>query len=229
VTLPAQTRIMKTFYLTTTGFLILLCISSPAQKPEVFNLQKLVKKKGIDVFNRQLTLIHEGSHKGIRLSKDYGEGIAWLKGVEFSNGILEFDARGEDVEGHSFVGIAFHARDNNTFDAIYLRPFRFNETDESLKGHSLQYIALPTYTWRVLREKFLNKFEHSIDPSPDPNSWVHVRIVIKDAAVSTYINGKKEPSLVVEKVSQISTGGVGFYVADTSGGDFANLTITKSN
>jgi len=223
---------MKNFNLPATGFLLLLnilSISSPAQKPEVFDLQKLVKNKGLEIFNRELSLINESSRVGIRLSKDYGEGIAWLKGVEFSNGIIEFDARGEDVEGHSFVGIAFHANGNKTFDAIYLRPFRFNETDESLRSHSIQYIALPNFTWQLLREKFPTKFEHTIDPSPDPNSWVHVRIVINGAVVSTYINGNQEPSLVVEKVNQISSGGVGFYVADTSGGDFANLTMTKTD
>jgi len=218
---------MKNFYLTATGFLILLSLSSFKPKPEEFNLRKLVKNKSIDVFNRELTLINEGSHKGIRLTKDYGEGIAWLKGVEFSNGTIEFDVRGEDVMQHSFVGIAFHAKDNETFDAIYLRPFRFKAPEEELRSHAIQYIALPTYTWRVLREKFPNKYEHAIDPSPDPNSWVHVRIVVNGSTVSTYINGQSEPSLVCEKVNQITSGAVGFYVADTSGGDFANLTITK--
>lgn len=32
------------------------------------------------------------------------------KGIEFSNGIIEFDVRGEDVIQHSFVGIAFHGK-----------------------------------------------------------------------------------------------------------------------
>jgi len=220
---------MKKIYFTSAGFLILLTLLSFTKKPGAFDLRKLAKNKGFDVVNRDLTIINEGSYKGIRLSKDYGEGIAWLKGVEFSNGIIEFDARGEDVEGHSFVGIAFHGKNNETYDAIYLRPFRFNEADDAMRSHSIQYIALPNYTWRVLREKFSNKFEHAIDPSPDPNSWVHVRMVIKGSAVSTYINGSKEPSLVVEKMSAISSGAIGFYVADTSGGDFANLTITEIN
>lgn len=220
---------MKKFYLALIGFLISLSFLSFKPKPEVFNLRKLSKNKGISIYNRELTFINEGSHKGIRLSKDYGEGIAWLKGVEFSSGTLEFDARGEDVEGHSFVGIAFHGKDNETFDAVYLRPFRFNEADEAMRSHSIQYIALPNFTWRVLREKFPNKFEHAINPSPDPNSWVHVRIVINGSTVSTYINGEREPSLVIEKVNQINSGAVGFYVADTSGGDFANLMITKTN
>ena len=220
---------MKKFYLTLTGFLIFLSISSFSQNAMVIDLHNAVLNKNIEVFNRELSRINEDSHLGIRLSKDKGEGIAWLKGIEFSNGILEFDVRGEDIQQHSFVGIAFHGKDDSTFDAIYLRPFQFNAEDVILKNRSIQYISLPDFTWRTLRAKFPDKYEHSIEPSPDPNSWVRVRIVIHGSTVSTYINGSQEPSLVVEKVTSVNSGLIGFYVADTSGGDFANITITKTN
>lgn len=220
---------MKKIYLTAIVFLIFLTHSSFSQDAKVIDLHKLVANKGVEVFNRELTLINERAHKGIRLSKAEGEGVAWIKGVEFSNGILEFDLRGENVKQHSFVGIAFHGKDNNSFDAVYLRPFQFKEQDQILRDRSIQYISLPEFTWRILREKFPNKYEDSIEPSPEPDSWVSVRIVIKDSTISTYINGNKEPSLVVEKVNQINSGSLGFYVADTSGGDFANLRITKTN
>lgn len=211
------------------GFLIVVSQSSFSQTKVAIDVDKLVKEKGIDVFNRELTLIRKGPDAAIRLSKAEGEGVAWIKGVEFSSGIIEFDVRGENVKQHSFVGIAFHGRSNDTFDAIYLRPFQFKEQDEVLRSRSIQYIALPEFTWRILREKSPGKYEHSIDPSPEPDSWVKIRIVVKDATVSTYVNENKEPSLVVEKVSQIKSGWIGFYVADTSGGEFANLTITKTD
>jgi hypothetical protein len=220
---------MKKIQLSITGILILLTISTFSQNTVAFDLHKRVNDKAIDVYNRELSLIDEESHSGIRLSKDIGEGIAWLKGVEFSNGIIEFDVRGEDVKQHSFVGIAFHGKNNDTFDAIYLRPFQFDEQDESLRSHGIQYISLPDFTWRTLRENFPDKYEYSIDPAPDPNSWVRVRIVIKDAVISAYVNGHKEPSLVVKKLTQLHTGLIGLYVGDTSGGDFANLTITKTD
>src|SRR6478672_10184022 len=120
---------MKIFHLAT-GLLILLTISSFSQSPMVIDLHNLVKNKGIEVFNRELSLINEQSHQGIRLSKDEGEGVAWLKGIEFSTGTLEFEVRGEDVKQHSFVGIAFHGQNNSTFDAVYLRPFQFRAQDE---------------------------------------------------------------------------------------------------
>jgi hypothetical protein len=220
---------MKKNYLITAVLFTFSTFLSFSQNAVVPDLHQLVKNNGIQVFNRELTLLHEESYSGIRLSKDEGEGIAWLKGIEFSNGIIEFDVRGEDVKQHSFVGIAFHGLDNETFDAIYLRPFQFKEKDKVLRSHGIQYISLPDFTWRTLREKFPDKYEHSIDPSPDPNSWVHVRIVVKDTVISTYINGNKEASLVVEKITSVTKGYVGFYVADTSGGDFANITITKTD
>lgn len=222
---------MKTYVLSASaiGIVILLVASSFSSKPQVIDLHKLVKHKGIQVYNRQLTLLKEDAHRGIRLSKDYGEGVAWIKDIEFSNGTIEFDVRGENIKQHSFVGIAFHGQNDSTFDAIYLRPFQFKEQDQVLRSRSIQYVALPEFTWRKLREKSPGKYEHSIEPSPDPDSWVKVRVVVKGAMVSTYINGSQDPSLVIEKVSPISRGTVGFYVADTSGGDFANLTITKAD
>ncbi|HKO79801.1 MAG TPA: family 16 glycoside hydrolase [Chitinophagaceae bacterium] len=220
---------MRKTYSTLPVLLALISISSFSQSPLAIDLHNSVKNKNIQVFNRELSLISEESHSGIRLSKNEGEGVAWLKGIEFSNGVLEFDVRGEDVKQHSFVGIAFHGKNDSTFDAIYLRPFQFKEKDEILKSRAIQYISLPDFTWRKLREKFPNKYEHSIQPAPDPNSWVRIRVVIKDSTITTYINGSKEPSLVVQKVTNLSSGSIGFYVADTSGGDFANITITKTD
>ncbi len=219
---------MEKYPFMSVSLFILISVSCFAQGPMKMDLRELYKANEIEVYNRDVTVINEKSYPGIRLSKDYGEGIAWLKGIDFSNGILEFDVRGEDVKQHSFVGIAFHAQNDSTFEAIYLRPFQFKSDDETLRSHSIQYIALPKFTWQVLRGNFPGKYEQAIDPSPDPNSWVRVRIAIKDATISTYINGEKEPSLVVEKFTPYTHGSVGFYVADTSGGDFANITITKT-
>ncbi len=208
----------------------LIFLTSPAfsQSREVIDLHKLVLSDGIEVFNRELSLINEESHKGIRLSKDLGEGVAWLKNFEFSEGTIAFDVRGEDIKQHSFVGLAFYGKDSDTFDAIYLRPFQFNEQNETIRNHGIQYISLPDFSWRILREKFPDKYEHAVEPAPDPNSWVSVRIIIKGSVISTYINGNPEPSLVVGKLTNRNTGSIGFYVADTSGGDFANLIITKT-
>jgi hypothetical protein len=222
--LKQDAKIVFAFVIFTTPFFY--CIS---QKQQTFDLHKLVSEKKINIFNRKLTTFKEGDRKGMRLSKAEGEGVAWLNGVEFSSGTIEFDVRGEDVKQHSFVGIAFHGVDNATFDAVYLRPFNFRTQDPVAKSHGVQYISLPEFTWRILRANFPDKYESIVLPEPDPNGWQHVRIVIEGVNVLVFINESKEPNLKVQKVTLTKGGAIGFYVADTSGGDFANLTITKSN
>lgn len=217
---------MKNNYLTLPALLFLLCFPAFAQSPLSINLYDALQRGDMEVYNRDISLLDEPSHQGIRLSKAEGEGVAWLKGIAFSEGIIEFEVRGENIKQHSFVGIAFHGKDNETFDAVYLRPFQFQEKNEVLQRRSIQYIALPEFTWRKLREHFPLKYEAGIDPAPDPNDWVKVRIEVEADVVSTYINGSKEPNLRIEKVSKTRTGAIGLYVADTSGGDFANLRIT---
>lgn len=200
-----------------------------AQIPVKIDIQSAVKNAQIEIFNRKMSLIDENAYPGIRLSKDTGEGVAWLKGIEFANGVIEFDVRGENLKQHSFVGLAFYGQDNLTYDAIYLRPFQFEADDEVLRKRSIQYISFPANTWRLLRENSPGKYENSIEPSPDPDAWIRMRIVIKDGTISTYINGNEKPCLVVEKLTKAKSGALGFYVADTSGGDFANISIIKTD
>lgn len=208
---------------------MLVISTGVAQNKQAYDLYKHATSKELQVYNRELTLINENNIRGIRLSKAYGEGIAWVNNLKFSEGTIEFDVRGEDTKQHSFVGIAFHAVNDSTFDAVYLRPFQFRETNETLRSHGIQYISLPEFTWRVLRAKFPDRYEHAVDPAPDPNGWVHVRLEIKGNTIRTFINGNSQPALVVEKLTAVTSGRLGFYVADTSGGDFANLVVTKTN
>lgn len=218
---------MKNFYLS--AILVLTGSVAFSQNTFSIDLHKAVQNKTIAVYNRDLTLINEAGHPGISLSKNCDEGIAWINGFEFSNGVIELEVRGEDIKQHSFVGIAFHGVNDSTFDCIYLRPFHFNAADEESKKKMIQYVSLPKYTWRLLRKKSPGKFENAIEPAPKPDSWVRVKVVVNGSKVSAYINGNKNPSLVVKKVTSGNTGAIGFYVADTSGGDFANLSITKTD
>src|SRR5258706_6193503 len=209
------------------GLLISIATASFAQtkgKSSV-DLKSLVDRKEIEVVNRGMSLIQDNSRVGVHLDEKDGDGVAWLKNIQFSNGTLEFDVKGKDVQGQSFVGIAFHGLNNTTYDAIYLRPFNFRAEDKIRKSHCVQYISHPTYTWNKLREEFPGKYEQPVDPAPDPNSWVHVRVVVASPKISVYINASSQPSLTVDKLSQRTTGSLGFWVGNGSGGDFANIKI----
>jgi len=196
-----------------------------AAASEVAGQQQAIEPEGLKVFNRSVSSLSDGARQGVRLSEHAGDGVAYLQGVEFTNGTIELDVRGKDVPQQSFVGVAFHGVDGTTYDAIYFRPFNFRAEDPARRGHAVQYIAQPIYPWQKLRAEQPGKYERAIDPVPDPNAWFHVRVVVTSPKVSVFVDDAKEPSLVIDQLSNRKKGLVGLWVGNNSGGDFANLKI----
>jgi hypothetical protein len=208
---------------------LLFAAACSAQKAKVItpDLPKLLTEKKITVINRNAGILTNSQNKnGIHLDAKDNDGVAWLNDLHFDNGILEFDVKGKNVMQQSFVGIAFHGLDDTTMDVIYFRPFNFQSQDPERKNHSVQYVSLPTYDWQKLRTDFPNKYEHSLNPSPQPDDWFHVRIVINTPTLSVYVNNNSNPDLIVEQLNDRKDGNLGFWVGNGSDGDFANLKIT---
>ena len=189
------------------------------------DLAKLADGNGLEVFHRTASSFSDGARTGLRLSENAGDGVAYLQGIEFSNGTIEFDVRGKDVQQQSFVGVAFHGVDGTTYDAIYFRPFNFKAEDLARRKRAVQYISHPTYTWQKLRAEHPGEYEQPVSPVPDPNAWFHLRVIVATPKVSVFVDQAKEPSLVVSQLSDRHTGRVGLWVGNNSGGDFANLKI----
>jgi len=187
------------------------------------DLAALAEGKGLKVFNRSLSALND--KKGVRLSESPGDGVAYLEGLEFANGAIEFDVRGKDVQGQSFVGVAFHGQDEKTYDAVYFRPFNFKAEDPARHAHAVQYISHPTYTWQKLRTEQPGKYEQSVSPAPDPNGWFHARVVVASPKVSVFVSDAKEPCLVVDQLSDRKKGLVGLWGGGSVGGDFASFKI----
>src|SRR5262245_6017950 len=192
------------------------------------DLAALAEGKGLKVFNRSLSVLSDGARKGVRLSESPGDGAAYLEGVEFADGAIEFDVRGKDVQQQSFVGVAFHGLDEKTYDAVYFRPFNFKTEDQARRLRAVQYISHPTYTRQKLRTEQPGKYEKPVSPPPDPNDWFHARVVVASPKVSVFVNDAKEPCLVVDQLSDRKKGLVGLWVGNTSGGDFANFKIVPA-
>ncbi|HEY5123566.1 MAG TPA: family 16 glycoside hydrolase [Ignavibacteria bacterium] len=221
-------KITNIFLTVTLGFITTLTGSGQgnAVKYDLFNMTENNK---LEVFNRIISSFADTDKKGIRFSKKENDGIAWLNGVEFSNGSIELDIRGKDAYQQSFVGIAFHGSDNKTLDVIYFRPFNFQSSDPVRKIHAVQYVSHPDNTWDILRNKYSGKYEKAVIPSPNGNEWFHVKILIKYPEVTVFVNGNSEPSLTIEKLNTRKTGKIGLWVGNNSDGDFANLQITPQN
>ena len=192
------------------------------------DLAALAAGKGLTVFNRTATALTDGAKKGLRLSANQGDGVAYLHGIEFGNATIECDIRGKDVQGQSFVGVAFHGVDGATYDAIYFRPFNFKTEDPARRVRAVQYVSHPAYPWMKLRAAHPGKYEQPVNPVPDPNGWFRARIVVASPKVSVFVDGAKEPCLVVDQLSDRKKGSVGVWVGNGSSGDFANLKISPA-
>jgi hypothetical protein len=196
-----------------------------ASRPD---LAALAEGKGLKLFNRSASVLTDGARRGLRLNESMGDSIAYVEGIEFADGTIEFDLRGKNVQQQSFVGVAFHGVDGTTYDAIYFRPFNFRAEDPARRVRAVQYISHPTYTWQKLRTEHPGRYEQPVNPVPDPTGWFRARVVVASPKVSVFVNDAKEPSLVVSQLSDRKKGLVGLWVGNGSGGDFANLTITPS-
>jgi hypothetical protein len=192
-----------------------------------YDLYDLNKNSKLQLFNRKLESIMDKEQKVVRFSESEGDGVAWIDAVNFTNGIIELDIKGKDVLQQSFVGVAFHGKDEKTLDAVYFRPFNFQSSDSVRRIHAVQYVSHPDFPWNVLRETQNGKYEKAIASAPNPNEWFHAKIIVDYPHVTVYINNNIEPCLSVDKLNDRKNGRIGLWVGNNSGGDFANLVITN--
>jgi len=114
-------------------------------------------------------------------------GAAILTGVEFRNGVIEYDAA---TTGHrSFVGVAFRLRQAPRFEYehFYLRPHQSGRFDATQYTPEIDGIA----AWQLYPD-----YNAPVDiPSGE---WIHVRLVVSGRHMETWVGDGTEPVQVVE-------------------------------
>ena len=200
-------------------------VAAAAQTPQRIDLAERLAAGTLRAVNRQVVKL-QGSRDGVHVSQSADPGLIWIEGSDFGEGTIEVDVRGRDVLQQSFVGVAFHGKDDNTYESVYLRPFNFRADDPVRHQHAVQYMASPDYDWPRLRKEFPEEFENPVDPSVAPTDWVPLRIVVKGSTIQVYVGAAKSPTLEARKLGQKNRGLVGLWTGNNSDGDFANLRIT---
>ncbi|UUF12394.1 MULTISPECIES: family 16 glycoside hydrolase [Flavobacterium] len=195
------------------------------QQRQTIELADLYKKAKLKPVNREIKIVSSDSGAYLKIAENKKEGLVWLTVKDFKNGTIEIEMRGKDVFQRSFIGIAFHGTDDSTYDAVYCRPFNFAAKDSVRRIHAVQYISHPDFTWDRLRKQSNAVFEKAIINPPDPNGWFTMKLVIDAATVKAYINNASQPSLTVKKRSSRTSGKIGLFTADSSGGDFKTIRI----
>ena len=153
------------------------------------------------------------------------DGLGILADIEFDKGIIEVELLGENNPGKSFIGIAFNIQNDNTYEAIYFRPFNFFSKEQIRKDHMVQYIYHPEFTWKILRNKRTGEFEDEISDPPNPDDWFKAVIKINDTKIEVYINEISEPVLSVDRLTSTKSNKIGIWTGFGSSGRFRNLVL----
>ena len=189
---------------------------------------KLVRltEDNLNVINRELAAV-DPNENTIELNAERSDGLAIVEDIAFTGGIIEIDLKGEDVQGKSFVGVAFNVENDSTYEAVYFRPFNFRSEEAIRRAHSVQYIHHPEKTWRYLRTNYEGRYEAEFPRRPDPDDWFAVRIVIDAETVTVYDAETSTELLSVERLTEPVSDRVALWTGFNSRGAFRDLRVTK--
>ncbi len=210
-------------------FSLLLPCSLLGQTRQTIELANLYNSANPRAVNRDVRIVSSDTGAYLKILESKKEGIVWLPFKDFKNGTIEIKMRGKDVFQRSFIGIAFHGVNDTTYDAVYCRPFNFFAADSVRRIHAVQYISQPFFTWEKLRKEKNGVFEKEIIDPPHPNDWFTMKLVVDNRTVKAYINNASQASLTVEKLNDRTSGKIGLFTADSSGGDFKTIKINHRN
>jgi len=205
--------------------IILLCMSLSSFGQLKVNLAAVLLEKQIKAVNRELS-VNDENQNAVEMNAAKGDGLAVLQEIDFATGTLEIELLGENNPGKSFIGIAFNIQDEETFEAVYFRPFNFVATEQIRNAHMVQYINHPEYTWYKLREERSGEFENEIPAPPNPDHWFKATIKVSEKAVEVFVDHNDEAVLNVERLTAGKSDRIGLWVGNGSSGRFRNLLVT---
>jgi hypothetical protein len=209
-----------------TGLLVIvfLCMTILSFGQQKINLATAFQEQQIKAVNRTLS-IYEKHPEAVEMNAAEGDGLGILKQIAFETGTIEVELLGENNPGRSFIGIAFNIQDEETFEAIYFRPFNFVATEQARKDHMVQYVNHPEYTWYKLREERTMEFENEIPAPPDPDAWFKAIIKVSEKHVAVFMDEDADPVLKVERLATLKSQKIGLWTGHGSSGRFRNLSI----
>ena len=167
-------------------------------------------------------------------TQQYAQGLIWINGLDFSNGLIEAEIAGDLTPGaggeaRGFVGIAFRVQeDMKTYDAFYLRPTNGRAEDQERRNHAVQYISLPEWPWSRLRKETPGRYEAYVDLVP--GVWTKIKVEVRGNQARLYLHVSEQPTLIVKDVKSGSDGhgGVALWLEPGTVAHFRNLTVQES-
>src|SRR5215831_12702855 len=84
---------------------------SSTAAPQRIDLAAQLTAGKLHAVNREVTK-GQGRPDAVHVSEKANNGLVWIDGTDFADGTIEVDIRGRDLMQRSFVGIAFHGKDD---------------------------------------------------------------------------------------------------------------------
>ena len=158
--------------------------------------------------------------------------MAIVPGTDFGDGTLEVDVSGAPRAGtgpssKGFIGLAFRVKDGVNFELLYIRPVNGRLQNQAMRNHSTQYVSAPGFGWKKLREE--NPWVYESYADIEPGKWTHLKIVVAGQIAQLYVNGAKQPALIVNDLKRgKSRGAVALWSHCTTDAYFSNLKMTPA-
>jgi len=202
-----------------------------AQSARSFSLSDTSDLTGIVPANGRVEAVEYLGRKAVRLTAPSSEDVfAFLKGVQFQDGVIEADialktTTPPGVRMPGFVGIAFRARPDAThYDMFYLRPGNSHSEDQAMRNHSAQYVAAPGFDWYKLRREWPWIYESHAELKPE--TWFHTKIEVHGRIAKLYLDESDSPSLIVNGLKgEDLAGGVALWGYAGEEAYFSNVKV----
>lgn len=157
-----------------------------------------------------------------------------LKGLKFKDGVFEvkmlsrIQSPSPFPMAQGFIGVAFRVNESNSaFESIYLRPRVGRSDNPATRNHTVQYFAYPDYKFDRLRKESNGEFETQADIGLD--EWITMRIEVAGRRATLYLNGQKQPTLVVNEMKgKPEAGSIGLWVDIGTEGYFKDFKIIST-
>ncbi|MGD2086442.1 MAG: hypothetical protein PVH61_09695 [Candidatus Aminicenantes bacterium] len=143
-------------------------------------------------------------------------GTAYLKDVNFTNGIIEFDVAFSRERG--FFGAMFRMQDKENYEEFYLRSHQSGNPD------AIQYS--PVYN-RLSAWQLYHGEGYSAAVTFHFDRWMHVKLMVSGKIAELYIDNNETPVMFMHDLKrEIKPGLVGVKALPFSAGHFANFSVT---
>jgi len=149
-------------------------------------------------------------------------GSAFLKDVEFENGIIEVDIAVTGQKARTYPGVLFRVQSPGNYERVYIRPHR-----ASLYPDAIQYV--PAFNgidgWQLY-----NGENYTAAADIPDNKWVHFKLEVSGSQARLFIHHKEQPALVMNFLKHgVSRGTIGLNTPRNRTAYFSNFKYKVDN